>query len=217
MDAREGRVGSPPTSAGTATAEVTTGGSGGPGDDRRPVPERARDAAAKAGTSIKEEFREKVREVEQKARRARDQVAEETGTRADSLSAELGRRSRGLARALRAASSTLESEGEGAFSEVAVSAAVQVDRMSDYLEDENPGGMLQDLEAIARNNPVAFLGTTFALGLFGGRFLRSSRPGGRETAQDAESDSPGFLTESGTYVSGSALSAPHPGETARED
>lgn len=48
--------------------------------------------------------------------------------------------------------------------------------MASYLEDEDSRVLLHDLEDVARRNPGAFIGLSFAAGLTVGRFLRASEP-----------------------------------------
>lgn len=122
-----------------------------------------------------------VGEIREEARRVTDEVKEEVEDRADRWSSTLGRRGDSLARALHAASDTLRDEGEGGLADLAHRAAEQVHRMGQYLEDEDPSGMLDDLEETGRSNPAAFMGAAFAAGVLGGRLLRASAPDGDTT------------------------------------
>jgi len=177
-------------------------------DAREPAVDRLKRTASEAGDAARDVATAKAREARAEVRNAMDSFSDEASVRADSWSTALGERTRGLAHALRSASTELREQGERGVSDMAGSAADQIDRMSGYLEDENPGGMIGDLERIARDNPVAFLGTTFALGLLGGRFLRSSSPEtddspGRGASTTPPTGGSGYRTDSGTYVAGS--------------
>lgn len=108
--------------------------------------------------------------------RSAHEAREEAERRADRWTSSMGRRAESLSRALRAAEESLRSEGEDGMAAMAAEAANQVERMSGYLEDEDPSGMLHDMADIGRTNPGAFLGTAFTVGLAAGRFLRASEP-----------------------------------------
>jgi hypothetical protein len=122
------------------------------------------------------DMEEAVDDIRDEARRMAGDVKEEAEERAERWSNTLGRRGESLARALHAASDTLRDEGEGGMAELAERAAEQVHRMGRYLEDEDPAGMMDDLEETGRSNPGAFLGVAFAAGVLGGRLLRASSP-----------------------------------------
>jgi hypothetical protein len=55
-------------------------------------------------------------------------------------------------------------------------AAGQVERLASHVDSNDTNGVMREIENIARDNPAAFTGGTFAAGLLLGRFLRSSRP-----------------------------------------
>ena len=54
-------------------------------------------------------------------------------------------------------------------------AAGQLERWSNQLKDKNVGEILQEAQQLARRRPAVFIGTAFAVGLLGARFLKSSR------------------------------------------
>ena len=54
-------------------------------------------------------------------------------------------------------------------------AAEQAQRFGDYLQNTDVKELVQQVERFARRNPGAFLAGTFALGVAGARFLKSSR------------------------------------------
>jgi hypothetical protein len=66
-------------------------------------------------------------------------------------------------------------------------AVSQLERFSDRLKQRNVSELFDDAQQFARRNPGMFIGSAFALGLLGARFLKSSRNRG---GQDAE---PGAL------------------------
>jgi hypothetical protein len=119
-----------------------------------------------------------TRHMKQDAKAAARELGREAEERADRWTTSVGRRAESLARALRVARDSLWTEGEEQMASVVGQAADHVDRMSGYLEDENPSAMLEDMAELGRRNPGAFLGSAFTLGLATGRFLRASSPDG---------------------------------------
>jgi hypothetical protein len=53
-------------------------------------------------------------------------------------------------------------------------AADQIERFSTRLKQKDVGEILNDVQRIARRQPALFIGSAFALGLLGARFLKSS-------------------------------------------
>jgi hypothetical protein len=54
-------------------------------------------------------------------------------------------------------------------------AVSQLERFSNRLKERNVGELFDDAQQFARRNPAVFIGSAFALGLLGARFLKSSR------------------------------------------
>jgi pyridoxal biosynthesis lyase PdxS len=59
-------------------------------------------------------------------------------------------------------------------------AANQIERFSVRLKERNVGELWQDAQQFARRNPAMFIGSAFALGLLGARFLKSSASRGQQ-------------------------------------
>jgi hypothetical protein len=78
-----------------------------------------------------------------------------------------------VARALREAGDALDRDGEIDLARWGREVADQVERVAGYLDRKDLSGLAQDLEHRARDNPGAFVGGTFTVGLMIGRFLRS--------------------------------------------
>jgi exonuclease VII large subunit len=84
-------------------------------------------------------------------------------------------------------------------------AASQLERFSNRLKDKNVGALLQDAQQLARHNPGIFIGSAFALGLLGARFLKSSGDragytGGYRSAVDRRGTSARTHSVSGAVV-----------------
>jgi len=69
-------------------------------------------------------------------------------------------------------------------------AASRLERFSKRLKERNVGELLQDAQQVARRNPGIFIGSAFAIGLLGARFLRSSRD--RDGDRDGYRNADGF-------------------------
>lgn len=54
--------------------------------------------------------------------------------------------------------------------------ADKVENFSQYLDDKNLSELVTDIERFAKRNPAVFIGSAFALGFLGARFLKSSTP-----------------------------------------
>jgi hypothetical protein len=55
-------------------------------------------------------------------------------------------------------------------------AADQIERFSTNLKNKDVGELVEDAQRFARRQPAIFVGSAFALGLLGARFLKSSAP-----------------------------------------
>lgn len=61
--------------------------------------------------------------------------------------------------------------------------ADKVENFSQYLDDKNLSELVTDIERFAKRNPAVFVGSAFALGFLGARFLKSSTPSSVQTRQ----------------------------------
>ncbi len=137
----------------------------------------ARDAAAEAGSQVTREVRGAASEL---ASRTGQQVESQIESRKERTVEELG----AVAEALRRTGQNLRGSDQEAISKYADMAAQRVDRVSGYLREHTIGEVIGEFEAFARREPAIFLGASFALGLIGGRFLKSSaRPSGEGHAR----------------------------------
>jgi hypothetical protein len=81
-----------------------------------------------------------------------------------------------IADAVRNTTQELRQHQHETLAEYVTSAADQLDRLSSRLKDKDIGDLLRDAQNLARRQPVLFIGSAFALGLLGARFLKSSPP-----------------------------------------
>jgi len=126
------------------------------------------------------QVKETVGQVTEQAQQAAGQVVDQARQQVSSrLADQKDRAAEGLtsvAHALRQTSQQLHEQDQQAVTGYIESAASQVERVSNYLKQNDLGGLIDDVERFARRQPALFLGGTFVLGLLGARFLKSSRP-----------------------------------------
>jgi hypothetical protein len=81
-----------------------------------------------------------------------------------------------LAHAIRQTGQQLGNEGDGARQYVQYMDAVarRVEQAAEYLRTQRVGDMLGQVENFARRQPAVFIGSAFALGIIGARFLKTS-------------------------------------------
>jgi hypothetical protein len=104
------------------------------------------------------------------ANQAREQVNTQFDTRKDKAVETMGN----VATAIRETSDKLK--GVGPLGDVAGRAADSIDHVAEFFEGKQIGDVVRDVERFARREPALFLGAAFAIGLIGGRFLKSSAP-----------------------------------------
>ena len=142
--------------------------------------ERSYASNAPGTGSVTEQVKETTSQVADQVKETTGQVAdlarEQVSTR---LSGQKDRAAEGLtsvADALRQTGQQLRGQDQQMVTDYIDSAAQQVERISNYLRQNDLGRLVDDIEGLARRQPGLFLGGAFALGLLGARFLKSSRP-----------------------------------------
>lgn len=131
-------------------------------------------------TSVTDQAKQATSEVAEQVKETTGQVADlarqQVSTR---LSGQKERAAEGLtsvADALRQTGQQLRGQDQQMVTDYIDSAAAQVEKISNYLRQNDLGRLVDDIEGLARRQPGLFLGGAFALGLLGARFLKSSRP-----------------------------------------
>lgn len=99
---------------------------------------------------------------------AREQVNTQFDARKDKAVETMG----SVASAIRETSDKLK--GVGPLGDVAGRAADGIEKVADFFEDKQIGDVARDVESFARREPALFIGAAFALGVIGGRFLKST-------------------------------------------
>ncbi len=87
----------------------------------------------------------------------------------------------GVAQVLR--HSVEEMHGEGPLPRLADQAADRIEQVAEYVQSRTIGDLVREVERFARREPAIFLGSSFIVGLLGGRFLKSSATRGQQMDQ----------------------------------
>lgn len=147
-----------------------------PGPGRSASSGDMQNRAKETADEVKRVAKEKASGMKAEVRERAEEVKQEVRGRVDERKQVATEKVHALARALRAAGDTLEDEGENTLARYGRQAADQVERLASYIDGNDTSGMMRQFEGMARDNPAAFTGTTFAAGLLLGRFLRASKP-----------------------------------------
>ncbi|MGW1062578.1 hypothetical protein [Micromonospora sp. NBC_01412] len=155
--------------------------------------------AAQAGGAVAQTAREQGREVVGEAKRqardlygeARDQLAGQTG--------EQQRRAAGGLRSLAGEMRSMAQHGgqAGPVTELAHQAADRVNGVAGWLEERQPGDIVNEVKDYARRNPGTFLVGAAVLGVLAGRLTRSlsATSGGTGGARGAHGSTDGYDPE----------------------
>ena len=79
-----------------------------------------------------------------------------------------------VAQAVRQSTNQLREQRHETIAQYIEQAANQLDRLSSRLREKNVNELVDDAQRFARQRPALFIGSAFALGLIGARFLKSS-------------------------------------------
>jgi len=80
-----------------------------------------------------------------------------------------------VAQAVRQASQQLRTQQHETIASYIDQAANQLEQFSTRLRDKDVGELVPDAQQFAKRQPAVFIGSAFAIGLLGARFLKSSR------------------------------------------
>jgi len=92
-----------------------------------------------------------------------------------------------VTQALRQSTQQLRNQQHDTIAKYVDQAADQVDRWCEQLRGKDVSEVFSDVQRLARRQPFVFVGSAFALGLIGARFLKSSGDG---AGRDRDNESP---------------------------
>ena len=111
-----------------------------------------------------------------------------------------------VAQAVRQSTHQLREQQHDTIAQYIEQAADQLERLSSRLREKNVNELVDDAQRFARQRPALFIGSAFAIGLVGARFLKSSAERNADTETYALATTPAPSTRYGT-------SRPHYGTT----
>ena len=117
--------------------------------------------------------------------RVRERAAAELSTQKDRAFEGLGT----VAQAVRQSTRQLRDQQHDTIAGYVEQAADQLDRVARQLRDKDLGELMRDAQSLARRQPAVFIGSAFALGLIGARFIKSSS--GRAQSEHRRDQRPG--------------------------
>ena len=120
-------------------------------------------------------------QVQEKAGEVVDQVRHQARSRLDSQKDMAAGTIWSLARAIRQTGDSLREQDQQPVAQLADKAAEQVERVSSYLGHRDVNQIINEVQHFARRQPAVFLGSAFALGMLGARFLKSSNQSAQST------------------------------------
>jgi hypothetical protein len=85
-----------------------------------------------------------------------------------------------VAQAVRGSTQRLRDEQHDSVARYVEQAADQLERIAQRLREKDVSEFVDDVQRFARRQPAVFIGSAFALGLIGARFLKSSSDSQRE-------------------------------------
>ena len=104
--------------------------------------------------------------------RVRERAGAQLATQKDKATDGIGT----IARAVRRTTQELREQQHDTIADYVDRAADQLERLSSGLKNKDIGELFRDAQSLARRQPAMFVGSAFAIGLLGARFLKSSSP-----------------------------------------
>jgi ElaB/YqjD/DUF883 family membrane-anchored ribosome-binding protein len=110
--------------------------------------------------------------------RVRERATAQLSTQKDRATDGLG----SVAQAVRQSTQHLRENKQDAIANYVEKAADQIDRFSTQLRNRDVGELVNEVQRFARRQPALFVGSAFAVGVIGARFLKSSSDNQRHHA-----------------------------------
>ncbi len=155
--------------------------------------------AQSARQQIREVKDQVVDQAKNTLQQARERATSSLGESRTKIAEQIG----GVAQAFHRTAEQLRTEHQTPIGNLADTAARQIEQVANYLRNKDPREMRQDLERVARRQPVAVVGGAFALGLVAARFFKSSQSRRDRRASDRGYGSEGHTEYAGSGYAGS--------------
>jgi hypothetical protein len=116
--------------------------------------------------------------------RVRESASSQLGAQKDRATDGIG----SVAQAVRQSTQQLRDQKHETIAQYVEQAADQLERFATRLKDKNVGDLAREAQDLARRRPALFIGSAFALGLLGARFVKSSGSSGHTAYGDTGVD-----------------------------
>jgi len=119
--------------------------------------------------------------------KVRQSATSQLGTQKDRATDGIG----SVAQAVRQSTQQLREQQHDTIAQYVEQAADQLERFATRLKDKNVGDLAREAQDLARRRPAVFIGSAFALGLLGARFIKSSSSDSRNRMSSGSMTSAG--------------------------
>lgn len=152
------------------------------------------------------------------AHKVKERASAQLNTQKDRATEGLGT----ISQAVRQSTQQLRDQKHETIAGYVEQAANQIDRLSQGLKNKDVGELARDAQRLAQKRPAIFVGSAFAIGLVGARFLKSSPPqgeheyerGGQQGYGARGYETPGSRPFSGGYQREGGQTLPSSGTSA---
>jgi uncharacterized protein YjbJ (UPF0337 family) len=138
---------------------------------------QAKETAGQAVEQVKEQAGQVIGQVKEQAGHAFEQSKDQIFSQLNDRKGAAAEGLAGVVGALHQAAAPFRDANVPYVAEYAESFASQIDRFAGYLRENDVQELAHDVERLARQNPMAFVGAAFVVGLGVARFLKSSVSG----------------------------------------
>jgi hypothetical protein len=118
--------------------------------------------------------------------RVRERATAQLSTQKDRATDGLG----SVAQAVRQSTQHLRDNRHESIAQYVDKAADQIERLSTQLRNRDVNDLVNDVQRFARRQPALFVGSAFAIGVIGARFMKSSSDNQRHSGQEPYGTSP---------------------------
>jgi hypothetical protein len=128
--------------------------------------------------------------------RVRERATAQLSTHKDRATDGLG----SVSQAVRQSTKHLRDNKQDAIAQYVEKAADQIDRFSTQLKNRDVNELVNEVQRFARRQPALFVGSAFAIGVIGARFLKSSADDNRRSYEPYGTSSRGTIDYAGRGI-----------------
>lgn len=139
-----------------------------------PLTAQVKDQVKEQTQHVKEQTQQAVQQGQQAAGRVVDQIKGQIKTRVSGGKDQIASQVLDVADAFRLLGTQLQEKGSGSVTPYTNQIADRISQVGETLQGKEIDQLVAETEDFARSQPMLFIGTAIALGLFTARFLKSS-------------------------------------------